>query len=128
MSHVTTVKSQFQDLAALARACEAVGLTFKQDQKTFRDYYDNKACEHAITIPGSEYEIGLTQQPDGTWDLLYDNYTGDVESRIGAEGGTLKQQYNKCVVESAVEDEMNAHLGRCQTLANGDIEIEIDVT
>lgn len=80
MSHISTVKTQINDLDALAEACQELGLELKRDQKTHRYYAGNQnKCDHAIVLPGNAqaYEIGLVLGQDGkTYEIQHDDYMG----------------------------------------------------
>src|SRR5437016_6251552 len=92
MSHVAAIKTEITDLEALKRACDELGLTFKEGQTTYKwfgqwvnDYHGEDAayksgidpkdygkCAHAIGVPGSGYEIGVVKLPNGNFTLIYD--------------------------------------------------------
>lgn len=117
MSHVSTLDVVIDDLDALKKACELVGLEFVEGQRTFRwygrwmnDYAADDAaykngikpedygkCEHAIRIPGNSkaYEIGVARRADGKLTLVWDFYCGGfgLEEKIGKTGGLLRREY-----------------------------------
>ena len=118
MSHVVKVSLEVKSLDALKEACKAMGLEFRENQKTYRwfgrfmgDYplmegfkaEDLGHCEHAIGIPGSNiaYEVGVVRRRDGrpgyelTWDFWEGGY--GLRDKIGAQGEKLKQQYATAV-------------------------------
>lgn len=92
LSHVAAITAEVKDLKALEAACKELGLQFMHGQKTHKwyghwvgDYHGNDAafkhgidtknygkCEHAIKVPGCEYEIGVVKTPNGNHTLVYD--------------------------------------------------------
>lgn len=87
MSHVTTVETKITSLTALRAAAEELGAEWRQDQRTYKWYgrsmgdYPLPAgmtketlgtSEHAIRVPGVEYEIGVYRKPDNTYGLAFD--------------------------------------------------------
>lgn len=80
MSHISTVRTQINDLDALEDACRELGLELRREQKTHRFYSNQKnKCDHAIVLPGNPnaYEIGLVLGTDGkTYEVLHDDYMG----------------------------------------------------
>lgn len=99
MSHVTEIDLEIKDLASLKKACEMMGLEFREGQKTYRWYghhvgdyplpkgfkaSDMGHCEHAIALKDSAYP-GETS--GNRHDLPYE--VGVVRRRDGKEGYTL---------------------------------------
>jgi len=115
MSHVTTVKAEIHDIKALAAACAELGLTFKENQQTYKWWgtsvgnyplpegftvEDLGKCQHAIGVPGTEWEIGVAQPRNGKgYRLLFDFYGNRGEPILNAIGG---QQASKLVQLYAV--------------------------
>lgn len=116
MSHVADVQMEVKDLKALKAAVEAAGCVWLEGQKTHKWYgvfladsavgrdtatrRDPKTfgkCEHAISVPGVNYEIGVVRNPDGkSYDLVYDNWGPGrgLETKFGGQGlPGLKQGY-----------------------------------
>lgn len=111
MSHVTTIKCHEKyDLPSLRQMCQDMGWQWMEGQRTYRWYGQFMGdyplptgftqselghCEHAIRIPGANYEIGVIQK-DGEWKLLWDFYSsGGLQGKLGQEAGLLKQAYNQ---------------------------------
>lgn len=114
MSHVVKIKLEIKDLAALKEACKAMGLEFRENQKSYRwfgqfmgDYplaagfsqEDLGKCEHAIGIPGraDAYEVGIVRRRDGKagYELMWDFWAGGngLQDAIGENGNKLRQEY-----------------------------------
>ena len=108
MSHISKIELVIQSLADLKEACKQLGFQFMENQKTFKWYgrwvgdtpipegvkiEDIGKCEHAIKVPGCEYEVGIIRRSDH-YILLWDYYSaGGLEPKIGPNAGILKQAY-----------------------------------
>lgn len=108
MSHITKIDIEVTDLTALKAACRRLGFTFVEGQKTYRWYgrpvgnaplpeglsiEDLGRCDHAIGVPGAEYEIGVRAEKGG-YRLLWDSYErGGLEQKVGKGAGLLRQAY-----------------------------------
>jgi hypothetical protein len=108
MSHIAKIELVIKDLQSLKEACKRLGFEFMPDQKTYKWYgtwvgdapmpegiaqKDWGKCDHAIRVPGVEYEIGVVTR-NGKYLLLWDSYfRGGLEAKIGKDGGLLKQAY-----------------------------------
>lgn len=93
MSHVTALKIQIDDLDMLETAVEKKGGKLKRGQKKFKAYYGSgNSCAHAISMPGLEYEVGVTENADGTFGLQFDFWRGgrEVLDGITQEYGVQK--------------------------------------
>lgn len=147
MSHVVSVNVTVQDLQALERACTELGLTFLRDQKHHawygrwvNDYSRSDAaylqsgikpenygkCEHAIKVPGSNYEIGVYTNPKGKgYVLAYDNYsTGRVISeKLGAGLEKLKQGY--AVALASMKAKAQGWIVSKSILPNGTVRLQM---
>lgn len=123
MSHVAKVDLEVKDLDSLKKACEELGLEFRENQKTWKwygtwvnDYHGEDAayrhgitpeeygkCDHAIGIKGNKdaYEIGVKKTSDGSYVLAYDFWGGGrgLEQAVGKGANRLKQSYAKQVVK-----------------------------
>lgn len=102
MSHVVSIKTELTDLEAVKAACRELGLIFKPGQTTFKwwgrsegDYpipagmrkADLGQCDHAIGVPGTEWEIGLVRQANGAYKLAFDFYGHRGQPILDALGG-----------------------------------------
>lgn len=108
MSHISRIQLEITSLEDLKKACKALGLTFKPDQKTYKWYgrwvgdsplpegielTDLGRCDHAIIVPGCSYEIGVVKRGE-KYLLLWDSWhRGGLEQKIGKDAGLLKQAY-----------------------------------
>jgi hypothetical protein len=120
MSHVSTVKVEVKNLKALKKACEALGLIFKENQKKYKWYgthvgdyplpegfkkEDLGKCEHAIGVKGnnSAYEIGLCKNRNGKdgYTMLWDFWAGGqgLEACVGKDCNKLIHEYTKEVAK-----------------------------
>lgn len=122
MSHVADVKLFVKDLALFRQEVEALGGTLHEGQKTHgwygswqNDYHGEQAavtqgfdpakfgqCEHAVSIPGCDYELGLVPRVDGGdgYAVIYDNWSTEgrkLQTAFGDQLGTLKGGYAKRV-------------------------------
>jgi len=95
MSHVAKMQLQVKNLKALAACLAPFGAELIIDQKQFEFYGGAKQkCDHAIRVKGTRYEIGLTKQSDGSFDLQCDFWSsGGLGQRFGNQGEKLKQAY-----------------------------------
>jgi len=108
MSHISKIELVIHSLRNLKEACQQLGFEFKVNQKTFKWYgrwvgdtplpdgiktEDLGKCDHAIKVPGCEYEVGIVRRGDH-YILLWDYYSaGGLEPKIGPNAGILKQAY-----------------------------------
>lgn len=107
MSHLTSVKTQFKNRAALEAACKALGWTIKEN--AYNRFYRGNAemCDFVAEFGDTEpmlsrtYNLGFQRQPDGTYRILCDNsMAGEVilvEGKLGGQTprilNSLKQRY-----------------------------------
>lgn len=96
MSHNVKVNIRLRDLDAAAAAITRLGGELKLGQKTHRYYAGQRQkCDHAIALPGSEYEIGLTQTSDG-FQPAFDNFGASgraLEAAFGINLSKLNDEY-----------------------------------
>lgn len=118
MSHVVSIKTELRDLAAVRAACAELGLTFKEGQKTIRcigAWRGNDSgiakellgtSDHAIEVPGSNYDIGLLLNPQtGGYRMYFDDWGHNgkaIQAALGKNGETLLKYYasNKTMIEA----------------------------
>ena len=108
MSHISKIELIIHSLADLKEACQQLGFEFIKDQKTYKWYgrwvgdtplpegvkiEDIGNCDHAIRVPGCDYEVGIVKRGDH-YILLWDYYSvGGLEVKIGPNAGKIKQAY-----------------------------------
>jgi hypothetical protein len=100
MSHISKIELEVKDLGTLGQACTQLGLTLIRNQKTFRWYGKEAACDHAIHVPGVDYEIGIQKKSD-LYELSCDFFDRGLKKVIGSQGGLLKQAY--AVMKTKIE-------------------------
>lgn len=99
MSHIhniTTDGINF-DLATILFLCKRRGWQFMENQKTFTWYKNQKQdCEHAIRLPGCDYELGLTSCRDGEGFNVLADFWGDggLDKILGEQGEIFHEWYN----------------------------------
>lgn len=145
MSHVIGVNLVISSLTALERACKELGITFMRNQQTHRwygswvnDYNRSDAayknigidpknyghCEHAIRVPGADYEIGVYKNPKGAGFVLgFDNYaSGQVIAQTLGKGlEKLKQAY--AVATAELQAKAAGWMTQRTKLPNGSIKL-----
>ena len=108
MSHIAKIELEIKDLQSLKEACKRLGFEFVPEQKSYKWYgkwvgdapmpegismEQLGKCDHAIRVPGAEYQIGVVKRNE-KYLLLWDSwYEGGLEAEIGRDGGLLKQAY-----------------------------------
>ncbi len=92
MSHISKIELEVKDLAVLGQACARLGLALLKAQKSFKWYGKEAPCDHAIRVPGADYEIGVAKS-GASYELNCDFYDKNLEKVIGRNAGLLKQAY-----------------------------------
>ena len=92
MSHISKIELEVKDLTLLSQACAQMGLCLIRGQKHYKWYGEQAPCDHAISVPGADYEIGVIKADD-RYELNCDYYDRSLEKAIGTNGGLLKQAY-----------------------------------
>jgi hypothetical protein len=132
MSHVAKIEIEILDLKSLRQACGRLGLEFMEGQTAYAwfgesigDYplpvgftvADLGKCDHAIKVPGAEYEIGVVHR-NGKYALLWDSWiSGGLERVLGAGAGKLKQAY--AVVKTICEAKRKGYMVKEQKTGTG---------
>ena len=110
MSHVSKIEVEITNLETLKKACKNLGLEFKDNQKTYAWYGkhigdyplpegftvdDVGKCDHAISVPNAEYELGVVKNKNKAgYSLLWDFWRGgSLEERLGRNAWKLVQEY-----------------------------------
>lgn len=144
MSHIVVVKVEIKDIEAVKRLCTNLGWEFCENQKTYTWYgrwvgeYENAdsalkqgvsseqlgTCDHAIKVPGCNYELGLRLAGD-QYQLLWDHFDSNLKAAMGGEGGEkFLQEYGLACV--TLEAERNGYHWSKTVLDNGNYEVEIE--
>jgi len=107
MSHIATVKTEIKSINALGEACKRLGCQLMVCQTTARYYAGKKqACAHAVKVPGTNWEVAVIDNGDGTFKLGFDGYgkEGKVITKLLGDGlKGLSQEYAAQVVESQLK-------------------------
>ena len=149
MSHVAKVDVKIKNLDILKKACEKIGLQFKEGQSSYKwfgtwvnDYHGSNAaykhgidpknygkCDHAVGVTGNShaYEIGVVKNGDH-YDLIYDFYGGQgaaIEKIAGRECSNLVNEYSENVAIAAAETYASNNGWTHSTTKNSDGETVI---
>ena len=107
MSHIVTISTVITNLAALKAAALDLGAVWNEGKTTYNwfgrsvgDYPLPKGmtaamlgkCEHAISLPGVNYEIGVVKLPDSTYTLAFDFYGSGLNGNPN-DGKKLKEHF-----------------------------------
>jgi hypothetical protein len=108
MSHISRIELEIKDLQCLKEACKRLGFEFCENQQSYQWYgrwvgdsplpegvtEDQLGkCDHAIKVPGAQYEVGVVRKGNG-YILLYDDWIkGGLRKKLGVNAGLLKQAY-----------------------------------
>jgi len=93
MSHISKIELEVTDINVLSKACDRMGLKLIKGKKRFKWFgREDGTCDHAITIPEAEYEIGVVKA-SGQYELSCDFFDRRLQEVIGDGGGLLKQAY-----------------------------------
>lgn len=158
MSHVVSIQTVISDLASLDKACQVlsqelgIDLKLVRNQKTFKwygkwvgDYNASDAahqlgikpedygkCEHAITMEGAQYEIGVVRNPNGKgYVLMYDFWGGSgggpIKKALRQDLGLLTQRYGVEVAKKVAKQ--RGYRGVTERrLPNGKIKLEVSTS
>jgi len=108
MSHISRIELDIKDLQSLKEACKRLGFEFRKNQQSYLWYgrwvgdsplpegitEDQLGkCDHAIKVPGAQYEVGVVRKGH-SFILLYDEWVkGGLKTKLGVNAGLLKQAY-----------------------------------
>ena len=125
MSHIVTVQVEIKDLEAVRRMCANLGWEFLEGQTSFVWYgRDPAKCDHAIRVPGCDYELGLEKHEDA-YKLLWDPFDNQLAQAMGGKGGErFAQEYGLAAV--TLEAERNGYTWHSTRLDNGSYEVEVN--
>ena len=120
MSHISKINLVINDLEALEQACINLGFEFRKGQEKFSWFSrwvgdtpmpkgmtiaDLGKCAHAIHVPGASYEVGIIDNKDGTYALVYDYWhSGGLEPLIGKQACFLAAEYGAVCAENEFRD------------------------
>lgn len=122
MSHFTTITTQIRDPVALRGACQELGVELLENA-TARGYASNTINgEYVIRLKGP-YDVALTRQQDGSYQLACDWWGGHVERELGPHYSTLFQLYG--VHKAQAEARRKGYTTQRQTLGDGSIKLMI---
>jgi hypothetical protein len=144
MSHVVQLDTVITDLGALDETCEQdCECELRRGQKHYKwwghsvgDYpipenvkeEDLGKCDHAIHVKGNDeaYEVGVVDQGDGTYRLIWDFYGGGqgLQEKIGAGASKLLQGYAKRVAVKAARAK-GFKLIEEKTTAQGQVKLHL---
>lgn len=88
MSHLVKQKSDVKitDLETLSEACKRLGLTLNKNKKVARYYAGaTTKCDAVIECPGSQYEIAVKHQSDGTYSIEADLFDPKLRNIVSTE-------------------------------------------
>lgn len=98
-------------------------MPYSQAQK---DYMTEKMgrCEHAIRVPGADYEIGVVGNGKGGLRLLWDYFDGKLVKAVGGQTAPkLAQAYSTAVVKRFAKSKGMAVIERPG--ANGSVKLQL---
>jgi hypothetical protein len=118
---VPTIKN----IKTLEKACKSLGLKLDLNKKQAQYWAGNKMqCDGVISCPGSNYEIALKKEEDGSYKMYMDSYCPVLSKKVGAGGGILSQHYQIEEHKRAARNAGKEIIGM-KTLDNGTIELLI---
>ena len=123
MSHFTTIQTQIRDLAALGAACDELGLTLAENAEARGYGSQTRRGDYVIQITSGPYDIALSRQTDGTYELSTDWWGGHVEKAVGKNYGRLLQLYG--VQKATREARRKGYTVRRKQHADGAIKLVI---
>lgn len=81
-------------------------------------------CSHAIRFKGINYEVGVWQQPDGTYRLRWDGFDSTLNRKMGGyDGGHFAQAYGVEAAKRAAKRKGWKTVEKPRT--DGQIELEV---
>ncbi|MCX7428798.1 MAG: hypothetical protein NTW96_24625 [Planctomycetia bacterium] len=147
MSHIVTIKTELRDIAAIKAACKRMGWQLLEGQHTFRWYgryvgdyrefekqlrdlgiktEDYGKCDHAIRVPGAEYEIGLVQRGN-RFVPLWDTWGPGGLAKVSHENGMGGFLAAYAVEKAKLEARRKGYTVTEKTLPNGNIQLQVTV-
>ena len=112
-----------KNLSTLKRACQALGMEWREGQTTAR-YWGGEATgyRHAIKVPGTNWEIGVKETAQGEYALEADFY--------GQEGKKVRGAYNRLLQRYSSEEvkrqaRLKGYSVKETRLPNGQVRLEV---
>ena len=141
MSHLTKIELEINDLNSLEKAVKRLGGELKRNQKVYKWFgmfmgdaplpvgvkkEDLGNCDHAISFPNAQYEIGVVKTGSNKFELLYDYWSsGGLDRIVGKDAGLLKQAY---ALEVAKRQAINSGFTATEKkLQDGSIQLKVMV-
>jgi len=98
MSHISNISTEGLefDLNTIKSLCDRQGWEFLEGQKSFVWYgREMEQCDHAIRIPGCQYELGIIQnEGSDRYRAVADFYAkGGLNTVLGDHGEVFKSLY-----------------------------------
>lgn len=155
MSHITAIAIEIKNIDALEAACKELGATLVRHQRTYKWFGSSVGdyplppgfttamlghCEHAIHLPGVNYEIGVVRNPlnTSTFTLLYDFWGYGARAGMSEagqhDGHKLKAHFGDGLRQlvqlygvhaATLAARARGHSVARQTLPNGSIKLQI---
>ncbi len=118
MSHIVTVKTEVRDAAAVAAACQRLGLPPPSEGTT--RLFSGEATGLIVELPGWKYPL-VCELSTGT--LKFDNFGGQW-----GDQSALDQFLQRYACEKArIEAHRRGHSVTEQSLADGSIKLTVEV-
>jgi hypothetical protein len=97
MSHISTISTEGLEfeLETIKRLCQRQRWEFLENQTSHAWYgRERAACDHAIRIPGCNYELGLKMSDSGKYIAVADFWEkGGLQAALGEQGEVFRQLY-----------------------------------
>ena len=123
MSHIATYTTTMSSLKTIEATCLRMGLALLRNQKTAQFYKGQQsACDHAIGIPGSAFQVGLVRQADKTYAFAMDTYDPTLCKTMGKNGQRFLQQYAATSAIAELQQHHRIHVTET-ILKNGNIRL-----
>jgi hypothetical protein len=116
MSHIVTVHTKLRDLAAVASACQRLGL--EQPAQGVAKLFSGDASGVIVRLPGWQYPVVIDL---ATGDVQFDNYEGRWGERAHLD--RFLQAY--AVEKAKVEARRKGYQVHEQPLQDGSIRVQI---
>lgn len=139
MSHIVSIPFGCKSLDAVKAACGRLGFTFHQGKTSYTWFgewvgdtplpdhirvADLGKCDHAISVPGVRYEVGIVSNADGSYDLRWDYFDGAL---CKAMGGPNADAFRQAYAIEVLRIEARRKGARFQEfpLPNGNVKVRV---